>query len=139
TTGRSPSPELRKPNPRATNSASSRSCYRRSGHLPLSLRLPPLSPGARCSETPSPTGVPTSRPPESRHLSRPPFYFLSAAREKKRRDRTASSIGIQGADVDPNGYAEAAWQEFDHYDEPKPHCAVTSSKWDLRTALLFSA
>uniref|UniRef100_A0A0E0ID77 Uncharacterized protein n=1 Tax=Oryza nivara TaxID=4536 RepID=A0A0E0ID77_ORYNI len=33
----------------------------------------------------------------------------------------------------------SAWQEFDHYDEPRPHCAVTSSKWDLRTALLFSA
>ncbi|BAF29714.1 Os12g0440300, partial [Oryza sativa Japonica Group] len=68
-------------------SAGLRSCYRRSGHLPLSLRLPPLSPGARCSETPSPTGVPTSRPPESRHLARSPFYFLSAAREKKRRGR----------------------------------------------------
>uniref|UniRef100_I1QXN3 Uncharacterized protein n=1 Tax=Oryza glaberrima TaxID=4538 RepID=I1QXN3_ORYGL len=32
-----------------------------------------------------------------------------------------------------------AWQEFDHYDEPRPHCAVTSSKWDLRTALVSSA
>uniref|UniRef100_A0A0D3HU24 Uncharacterized protein n=1 Tax=Oryza barthii TaxID=65489 RepID=A0A0D3HU24_9ORYZ len=89
-------------------SAGLRSCYRRSGHLPLSLRLPPPSPGARCSGTPSPTGVPTSRPPESRHLAHPPLYFLSAARQKKRRDRTASSIGIQGADVDPDGYAEAA-------------------------------
>ncbi|KAB8108054.1 hypothetical protein EE612_043340, partial [Oryza sativa] len=60
-------------------------CYRRSGHLPLSLRLPPLSPGARCSGTPSPTGVPTSRPPESWHLARPPLCFLSTARQKKRR------------------------------------------------------
>uniref|UniRef100_A0A0E0E009 Uncharacterized protein n=1 Tax=Oryza meridionalis TaxID=40149 RepID=A0A0E0E009_9ORYZ len=90
-------------------SAGLSSCYRRSGHLSLSLRLPPLSPGARCSGTPSPTGVPTSRPPESRHLARPPLSFLSAARQKKRRrDRTASSISIQGADVDPDGYAEAA-------------------------------
>uniref|UniRef100_A0A0D9YCP5 Uncharacterized protein n=1 Tax=Oryza glumipatula TaxID=40148 RepID=A0A0D9YCP5_9ORYZ len=32
-----------------------------------------------------------------------------------------------------------AWQEFNHYDEPRPHCAVTSSKWDSRTAMVFTA
>uniref|UniRef100_A0A0E0Q7M8 Uncharacterized protein n=1 Tax=Oryza rufipogon TaxID=4529 RepID=A0A0E0Q7M8_ORYRU len=48
---------------------------------------------------------------------------------------TASSIGIQGADVDLDGYA---WQEFDHYDEPRPHYAVTSSNWDLRKRLCCS-
>uniref|UniRef100_I1PU15 Uncharacterized protein n=1 Tax=Oryza glaberrima TaxID=4538 RepID=I1PU15_ORYGL len=36
-------------------------------------------------------------------------------------------------------YLAYARQEFDHYDEPRPHCAVTSSKWDLRTALVSSA
>uniref|UniRef100_A0A0D9YRL4 Uncharacterized protein n=1 Tax=Oryza glumipatula TaxID=40148 RepID=A0A0D9YRL4_9ORYZ len=177
TVGRSPSPKLRKPNPCATNSASpSRhhhlllspelsSCCRRSGHPSLSLRLPPPSPGARCSGTPSPTGVPTSRPPESRRPARPLLSLLSDQRSreeeeppKSRREnftpsmetfawsqtptsnrrsvalrtprlnaysgrslttpststsmphtnRTASFISIQGADVDPDGYAKAA-------------------------------
>uniref|UniRef100_A0A0E0JA63 Uncharacterized protein n=1 Tax=Oryza nivara TaxID=4536 RepID=A0A0E0JA63_ORYNI len=81
------------------------SCCRRSSHLPLSLRLPPPSPGARCSGTPSPTGVPTSRPPESRHLARPP---LGCQTEEKKRPYSKFDYRIQGADVDPDGYAEAA-------------------------------
>uniref|UniRef100_A0A0E0Q6Z9 Uncharacterized protein n=1 Tax=Oryza rufipogon TaxID=4529 RepID=A0A0E0Q6Z9_ORYRU len=29
-------------------------------------------------------------------------------------------------------------KEFDHYDGPRSHCAVTSSKWDSRTAMVFT-
>uniref|UniRef100_A0A0E0NE45 Uncharacterized protein n=1 Tax=Oryza rufipogon TaxID=4529 RepID=A0A0E0NE45_ORYRU len=56
---------------------------RRSGHPSLSLRLPPPSPGARCSGTPSPTGVPTSRPPESRRPARPLLSLLSDQRSRE--------------------------------------------------------
>uniref|UniRef100_I1QIB7 Uncharacterized protein n=1 Tax=Oryza glaberrima TaxID=4538 RepID=I1QIB7_ORYGL len=59
------------------------SCCRRSGHPSLSLRLPPPSPGARCSGTPSPTGVPTSRPPESRRPARPLLSLLSDQRSRE--------------------------------------------------------
>ncbi|BAF21311.1 Os07g0291400, partial [Oryza sativa Japonica Group] len=64
------------------------SCRHCSGHPSLSLRLPPPSPGARRSGTPSPTGVLTSRPPESRCLACPPLCYLSAAKQKKKKRRT---------------------------------------------------
>nr|BAD16521.1 unknown protein [Oryza sativa Japonica Group] len=69
------------------------SCCRRSGHPSLSLRLPPPSPGARCSGTPSPTGVPTSRPPESRRPARPLLSLLSDQRSREEEEPPKSRRG----------------------------------------------
>ncbi|BAH94761.1 Os10g0159033 [Oryza sativa Japonica Group] len=90
--------------------------------LPHFLHLPPPSSGVHRSGTRFDAGVTASPPLEpGRPLSSSSLFDRREergrdGRKKKERekrkerltDRTASSIGIQGADVDPDGYAKAA-------------------------------
>uniref|UniRef100_A0A0D9Z9S4 Uncharacterized protein n=1 Tax=Oryza glumipatula TaxID=40148 RepID=A0A0D9Z9S4_9ORYZ len=101
------------------------SCCRRFGHPLFSLCLPPTSPDVQRAGTRLTAAVEAVQPPKHRCPVPLPLCCCSGEETEERREereeeeetydkwaplhnRTASFISIQGADVDPDGYAEAA-------------------------------